>query len=306
MVYNFTIDTLPKIENVYSVIRRTVWQVADPNHILLFVLDGECKICTNNHDYHLQAGSCLFIPAEQSYKRTPVGDSLCEMLYVHFSLADELSEYKNAEALQKINKLKAEMENSLLNSQSASMISMTDIFLFPALHDNGDVLEICRKIKELLEKYKLHNHLFVTVYFCELLALLSKQTMKLLLEKETELDVIKVPHNLKKAIWYIKQNYTKKLSVEDLCTYCNVSQSQLTRYFKSAFNTTCAKYIIELRINRAKEMFLNSPELSIKNVCGAVGFEDQHYFSRAFIKLTGETPSAYKYRVNHYTPPKET
>ena len=44
-------------------------------------------------------------------------------------------------------------------------------------------------------------------------------------------------------------------------------------------------------------MIQSAPELAIKNVCDALGFNDQHYFSRIFSRITGESPSQYKYRV---------
>ena len=181
---------------------------------------------------------------------------------------------------------------------------MTDLFLFPVQDSGeGDVLELGKKLKVLLQKYRLLNPLFATVYFCEILAHLSQWTVQNLQKNENEVEVLKVPHNLKKAIWYIKQNYAKKISVKDLCTYCNISQSQLNRYFKRAFDTNCAQYIAELRVNRAKEIFLNSPEMPVKAVGSAVGFDDPHYFSRIFTRMTGETPTQYHYRIHHFLPP---
>ena len=303
MIYNFNIKQLPKIENVYIVTRKTVWQVADPYHILLIVLEGECDIHIDGTTYRLRAGSCMLIPAEQSYKRTPINDTLCKMLYVHFTLADDIRELPHAEAISKVNHLHSDIETSLLNSRNLYMMSMNEVFLHSLTHTNNDaVSDICRKVEHLLLKYRIDDSLLIAVYLSEILGLLSRQTMKALRSEEADIEILRVPHNLKKAIWYINQNYTKTLSLDELCQHCSISASQLNRYFKSFFQTTCTQYIIELRVNRAKEMFLNSPELSVKSVSGAVGFDDPHYFSRIFTKTTGETPTDYKYRVTHFTP----
>jgi AraC-like DNA-binding protein len=74
----------------------------------------------------------------------------------------------------------------------------------------------------------------------------------------------------------------------------------MIRYFKDAFNKTPIQYVNEYKINRSREMIQSTPELAIKNVCDALGFDDQHYFSRIFMKITGESPSAYKYRVVNF------
>ena len=92
----------------------------------------------------------------------------------------------------------------------------------------------------------------------------------------------------------------KSITLDGLCDYCNVSKSQMIRYFKDAFNKTPIQYVNEYKINRSREMIQSTPELAIKNVCDALGFDDQHYFSRIFMKITGESPSAYKYRVVNF------
>lgn len=304
MVYNFSLEKMPEIKSTYTVRRNSVWQVADPYHILLTVLDGECDIKTNGCTYRIKKGSSIFIPANQVYKRTPVRDKMCEMMYVHFTVGTT-HELSSAEALFKINRLKSDAESALLNSENTFVASLTDVFLSPAVHiPEGKSIEICKKIKDLRYGYKIDSTLFLLIYFCELLALLSKHTLDELKEDETDAHTVKTPYNLKKAIWYIKQNYSKKITLYDLCIYCNISQSQLTRYFKQTFSTTPMQYITQFKINRAREMFLNSPGLSVKSVCCDLGFDDQHYFSRIFTKLTGETPTAYKARVAEYSPKK--
>ncbi len=305
MIYSFDIGTLPKIENAYSVTRNNIWKAADPYNMLIVCLDGCCNIETNGEKYFLSKGECVFIPAEQSYARTPEGEMMCRLLYVHFSTAEKIEEYSNLAASHSISLKKRDLEASLLHSNSIFVSEMTDIYLTPHMSGSLEkVLAAAEKTEKLLKKYKTYNYLYIAVYLCELLAVLSAHTVEMLDTDDADTQLLEVPHHLKKAVWYIKQNYSKKITVDDLCSYCNMSQSQLTRYFKSEFSTTPNRYITEFKINRAKEMFLNSPELSVKNVSADLGFDDQHYFSRIFTKISGESPSDYKYRVANY-PKKE-
>lgn len=52
-------------------------------------------------------------------------------------------------------------------------------------------------------------------------------------------------------------------------------------------------YLIECRIIKAKEL-LGSPGCSVKQVAECVGYTDSLYFSKAFKKYTGVSPSEYR------------
>ncbi len=301
MIYCFDIAKLPKIENSYIVVRNNTWKAADPYNILLVSLEGSCNIATDGKEYLLSKGESLFIPAEQSYTRTPVDEQMCKLLYVHFSTEQKIEEKSLHEAAQKISLKKRELEEALLCANNLFVSEMTDIYLEAhSLLAKEKVLSVCARIEKLLKKYKADNYLYLAVYFCELLAFLSTAVREKISCADADTQIVEITHHLKKAIWYIKQNYSGKITVEDLCASCNMSQSQLTRYFKSEFSTTPNRYIAEFKVSRAKEIFLNSPELSIKTVSADLGFDDQHYFSRLFTKIAGETPSEYRFRVNNF------
>lgn len=301
MVYCFDISTLPKIENAYTVVRNNVWKAADPYNMLIISLDGSCNITTDSEKFLLSKGSCVFIPAEQSYVRTPNGEQMCKLLYVHFSTPQKVEEVNFSEAASLIAQKKKSIEESLLNSNNLFVSEMTDIYLLPHYDEkNEKLLAVCEKIEKQLKKYKADNYIYMAVYLCELLAVLSTAVSERIYSHDADTQLVEVTHHLKKAVWYIKQNYSKKITVDDLCSCCNMSQSQLNRYFKSEFSTTPNRYITEFKINRAKEIFLNFPELSIKTVSSDLGFDDQHYFSRIFTKISGESPSEYKFRVNNF------
>ena len=64
-------------------------------------------------------------------------------------------------------------------------------------------------------------------------------------------------------------------------------------------------YILSYRINCAKELFYREPNLSVKEVAYEMGFEDQHYFSRLFTRVTGQSPTAYKDHLKNFDPSKQ-
>ena len=135
---------------------------------------------------------------------------------------------------------------------------------------------------------------------CSILSTLSQYTIDTVYSDAVLKAPDQIPDNLKKAIRYIRSHYTEKISLGELANYCNVSKQQLIRYFHTAFCCTPIEYIADYKISRAKELLFNQPHLSIKEISDELGFNNQHYFTKVFIKITGETPSNYRYRTTHY------
>lgn len=98
---------------------------------------------------------------------------------------------------------------------------------------------------------------------------------------------------IEKAEAYIDSNYMKELSLDDVSSYCNISSYYFSKLFKQETGENYVEYLNKVRIENAKRL-LNESDSSIKEVCYSVGFSDPNYFSRAFKKYEGVTPSEYK------------
>lgn len=98
---------------------------------------------------------------------------------------------------------------------------------------------------------------------------------------------------IEKAEAFINQNYMKDLSLEDISRYCNISSYYFSKLFKQETGENFIEYVNRIRIENAQKM-LNETEEPIKGICYSVGFSDPNYFSRAFKKYVGVTPTEYK------------
>ena len=72
-----------------------------------------------------------------------------------------------------------------------------------------------------------------------------------------------------------------------------VSYSSFRRTFKEYTGFSPAKYILNLKIDQAKEMLTNSPA-EIKEIAYKLGFDNTDYFFTVFRRLTGQTPLSYR------------
>ena len=73
----------------------------------------------------------------------------------------------------------------------------------------------------------------------------------------------------------------------------DLSESQLIRKFKEAYNRTPYAYLLECRLNIAKSMLLNT-SAKISDISRRTGFSNAYYFSALFKKKYGVSPAAYR------------
>jgi AraC family transcriptional regulator len=86
-------------------------------------------------------------------------------------------------------------------------------------------------------------------------------------------------------------------SVLDLAELCNISARHLTRAFRVSRGRSIASYVLEHRMNHAKQMLASG--MSINATASAMGFTTGSNFTIAFRRATGETPREYRQRANH-------
>ncbi|MGN0373401.1 MAG: response regulator [Bariatricus sp.] len=96
-----------------------------------------------------------------------------------------------------------------------------------------------------------------------------------------------------KAQEYIRQNFQKNLSLEEIAQSAGISPYYFSKLFKEESGITYIDYLTGIRIERAKKLLANS-KLSIKQVCIDSGYINPNYFSRIFKKWTGVTPTEYR------------
>lgn len=103
-----------------------------------------------------------------------------------------------------------------------------------------------------------------------------------------------IPHKqVRLARLLLDQNYDTPITIDDLSREVALSPFHLIRSFRRLYKQTPHQYLIRQRIARAKELLRNS-DLSITEICVAVGFESLGSFSTLFRKVAGISPSAYR------------
>jgi AraC-like DNA-binding protein len=91
----------------------------------------------------------------------------------------------------------------------------------------------------------------------------------------------------------IDREYTEPLNVEALARGVHMSAGHLSREFKAAYGESVYSYLMTRRIERAMSL-LRMGEMSVTEVCFAVGSSSLGTFSTRFTELVGMPPSVYK------------
>ncbi|APA99681.1 helix-turn-helix transcriptional regulator [Nocardia seriolae] len=94
----------------------------------------------------------------------------------------------------------------------------------------------------------------------------------------------------------IDREYAQPLDVEALARDAHISAGHLSRQFKAAYGESVYAYLMTRRIERAMAL-LRIGELSVTDVCFAVGCSSLGTFSTRFTELVGMPPSVYKQRM---------
>lgn len=92
------------------------------------------------------------------------------------------------------------------------------------------------------------------------------------------------------------RDYAEPLDVEALARGANMSAGHLSREFKRAYGESPYAYLLTRRIERAMAL-LRRGDLSVTDVCFAVGFQSLGTFSSRFAELVGVPPSTYRQRA---------
>ncbi|MEU7060440.1 helix-turn-helix transcriptional regulator [Streptomyces sp. NPDC046197] len=100
---------------------------------------------------------------------------------------------------------------------------------------------------------------------------------------------------LRRARDRMDREYAEPLDMATLAGTALMSPGHFQRSFRDAFGQTPYSYLMTRRIERAK-VLLRRGELSVTEVCLAVGCTSLGSFSSRFTELVGETPSAYRAR----------
>lgn len=90
---------------------------------------------------------------------------------------------------------------------------------------------------------------------------------------------------------YFEDHYSEKISLERIAENMYLSTFYISKIFKSETGDTPIHHLINIRLEKAREILEKRPGMNIKEVAAMVGYEDAYHFSKQFKKHYGISPS---------------
>lgn len=161
------------------------------------------------------------------------------------------------------------------------------------IYSSGGAFSYLNLILYLIEKYAGRD-----------IAVLSAKVFAIEIERENQLSFVifqgQKDHDddaIKKAQEFIENNYSEKLTVDELANMVSVSRRNFERRFKKATSNTVAEYIQRVKIEAAK-VSLESTRENVNDAMYKVGYSDAKAFRVSFKKITGLSPIEYRNKYN--------
>ena len=148
--------------------------------------------------------------------------------------------------------------------------------------NNIGIMRVVQRIVNELEGRNYYYQYLVVMYYAELLVLIYRYMSE---------NYLPICQNdaLKRAISFIRFNYHKDISINDVAIQADISERYLRSLFSQYLNISPLDYLNQIRINKSIELLRNT-ELSVKEICFQCGFQSPQYFSRIFKQQTGISP----------------
>lgn len=101
-------------------------------------------------------------------------------------------------------------------------------------------------------------------------------------------------YHMQKVISYIQAHLEQDIKLADIAALTGMSSYYFCRLFRRSMGVSPYKYVIQQRIERAKQMLRQDRRRAIVEIALECGFSSQSHLTYQFSQATGTTPNAYR------------
>jgi AraC family transcriptional regulator, arabinose operon regulatory protein len=229
---------------------------------LLFPIRGKAAFRVNGKKYILEPGKILHAGPSMTLDKKVIGTEQWEYFLVHYRSTD------------------------IQNSTEQELKEQTFFYEISEVH-RMELFEILSQLMMYQRNQNLVSKLRMKSLFLRFLGDLLDAA------KEWEMGCLDEP--VEQILTYIHEHLGEPLTILGLAEHFSMDSKQLYYLFQKKEGICPKRFIIETRIQKAKELLLQET-MNISEISYRVGYDDPLMFSRIFKKHTGESPSAFRNR----------
>ena len=244
---------------------------------IAYVTKGSVTVSINDQKYTLQANEGIFINTGILHAYSGENDTEAIMPNVLFkpSLI-----YATAESVYYQKYIKPLIFST----------NLSHILLSPKNPWQTEVLMHIRKVFMLMDEKNYGYEFKIRSHLSELLLLIIKNSPEPINDKvksKTEVE------RVRKMLNFIQFNFSDNINLQQIADSVFISRRECLRCFRHIVGMSPIQYVIELRIQKAKQLLLET-DLPISDIYIACGFQNQSYFAKIFKSKTGLSPMKFR------------
>lgn len=251
--------------NLRALRRHTSVRSNLSSYLFFVVMSGEGSLEYCGRKYELSGGDCVFLDCMLPYSHT-AGDALWELKWAHFN-----------------SRTMGEIYERYTTHSGKTVFHPEDMTPFSELLD---------RLYDAVQTRNIAREMKINELLASLLTLIVGSA-----DGSADLDAQPPGTSAKNTVGEIKEyvdgHWREKISLDSVSERFFINKFYLTKLFKRRYGTTLIEYILDLRITQAKKLLRFSDD-RVETIARECGFEDPNYFSRAFKKLEGVTPTKYR------------
>lgn len=230
-----------------------------PSYLILYTLSGQGRLELGGRDYSIPPGSVAYIDCMERHRYHPEGGKPWAFLWVHFYGATSAGYHR-------------------LYQSCAAPVAQD-----MAAHGIQELLERIVSVNRVKQQ---QNELLNSQLLVELMTRIILHSAPRYLKAE-------IPPQIQEVMGYLERHFDQPVTLDGLSGRFAVSKYHLSREFKKYTGDSPMEYLIQYRVNRAKEL-LKGRDLSIAQIAERVGVPSENHFCALFKSREGCTPRSYR------------
>lgn len=168
------------------------------------------------------------------------------------------------------------------------------VFSYPN-HEDGwkKIYRLCHSYQidmDALKSACFHQPIISDDYINSATHILQAVAYYLCMERMVSLHQQELPVQIDE---YISAHFTENITVPEICRKFGIGKTRLYEIIKQNYGIGLAEHIRNLRIEKAKKLLTDSPQIPLAEVSSLCGFKDYNYFITVFKRMVGLPPKKY-------------
>ena len=275
---------LPVIVKTIERFHDTSWSMELNRHEffeMVYVKKGSVVFEIASQEVNIGPNDIIIIKPNQPHRFSVRSSAGCEFIVLNFKFVDHMNNEFSEISL-------GEFLNFIKGKETGPFFTLK-------VSQKNEVITLLNRILKERENSEIGSEFLNYLLVMELFVMISR-ALKMEWENSIKGKTLKLKELIQVSINYIKNNFERDISIRDIAKFAFLSPSYFTRVFKEEVGLTPINYLMNVRIERAKEL-LQGTELKISDIALNVGFSNQQRFNEIFKKHTKMTPTQYRRTV---------